>query len=168
MAATDRFQCHTCGKWHDGPPLDFAYDSPHYWSESLRSDPGCFLNSDLCVVKNEDFFVRGVIEVPILESREPFRWGVWVSLSKNNFDRMIELSHNLKLLDEPPYFGWLSNSIEAYPQTLNLKTNVHWRNLRHRPYVLLELSDHPLAVEQRDGMTMDRVRQIAEKIMHSK
>ena len=166
MSALEGFQCHTCGKWHEGLPLDYAYDAPGYWSESLRSNADSFLNSDLCVIKNHDFFVRGLIEIPIVGLEEPFRWGVWTSLSKVNFDKMTDLWEDPKLLDEPPYFGWLSNSIDLYPETLNLKTNVRSRKLNERPYLLLEPTDHPLAVEQRTGISMQRVREIAERSLH--
>jgi hypothetical protein len=79
---------------------------------------------------------------------------------------MIDLWDNPSLLDEPPYFGWLSNSIDLYPETLNLKTNVSFRDIGQRPYIELEPTDHPLAIEQREGISVDRVRQIAERSMH--
>lgn len=79
---------------------------------------------------------------------------------------MVELRHDPKLLDEPPYFGWLSNSIDLYPDTLNLKMNVHSKDIGQRPHLLLEATDHPLAIEQRAGITMERVREIAERSLH--
>ena len=160
------FQCRTCGKWHEGLPRDYAYDAPYYWSESLKADPTCFLNSDLCVIKNNDYFVRGLIEIPVIGRQHSFRWGVWVSLHKRNFDKMVDLWSDPKLLDEPPYFGWLSNSIDLYPETLNLKTNVHSRAINERPIVVLQETDHPLAVEQRHGIAPERVREIAEHALH--
>jgi hypothetical protein len=99
---------------------------------------------------------------------EPFRWGAWTSLSRSNFDRIVELWHDPKLLGEPAYFGWLSNSIDLYPDTLNLKTNVHSKDIRQRPFLLLEPTDHPLAIEQRVGITMERVREIAERSLHQR
>ena len=71
-------------------------------------------------------------------------------------------------MDEPAYFGWLSNSLPDYPETLSLKTSVHTRDLGLRPLIELEPTDHPLAVEQREGITMARVRQIAERNFHKK
>ncbi len=35
-----------------------------------------------------------------------------------------------------------------------------------RPLVELETTDHPLAIEQREGITMDRVLELAERILH--
>jgi hypothetical protein len=69
-------------------------------------------------------------------------------------------------MSEPSYFGWLCNSIPAYPETLHLKTAVHAREVGLRPLIELEATDHPLAIEQRDGITAARVRNIAEKMHH--
>ena len=68
--------------------------------------------------------------------------------------------------NEPPYFGWLSTALPLYPETLHLKTNVHTRPLGQRPFVELEPTGHPLAVEQREGITMARVQEIAEVLLH--
>ena len=49
---------------------------------------------------------------------------------------------------------------------LSLKTNLHTKPVGERPTIELEPTGHPLATEQRDGITMARVRQIAETMMH--
>jgi hypothetical protein len=69
---------------------------------------------------------------------------------------------------EEPYFGWLSSDIPSYePTTLELKTHVHTQPVGQRPVVELEPTDHPLAVEQRTGITVARVQRIAELMLHS-
>ena len=65
-----------------------------------------------------------------------------------------------------PFFGWLCTSLPAYPETLHLKTMVHLRDYGIRPYVELEATDHPLAVEQRNGITMERVQEIVDLVEH--
>ena len=35
-----------------------------------------------------------------------------------------------------------------------------------RPLIELEPTDHPLAVEEREGITLARVRAIAERVLH--
>ncbi|MFD8978482.1 DUF2199 domain-containing protein [Streptomyces sp. NPDC059564] len=52
------------------------------------------------------------------------------------------------------------------PTTINLKTHVHTRPVGQRPLVELEPTDHPLALEQRTGIALDRVRRIAETVLH--
>jgi hypothetical protein len=49
-----------------------------------------------------------------------------------------------------------------------LKTNIHTNPVGVRPFVELEPTDHPLAVEQRNGITLARVQEIAEIILHGK
>jgi Uncharacterized protein conserved in bacteria (DUF2199) len=51
---------------------------------------------------------------------------------------------------------------------VNLKTHVHTREVGRRPFIELEPTDHPLAVEQRDGITWERVQEIAEQVLHGR
>ena len=69
---------------------------------------------------------------------------------------------------QPPYFGWLSTVLPGYePTTLSLAANVHTQPVGERPLVELEHTDHPLAVEQRTGITLARVQEIAEVVGHA-
>ena len=97
-----------------------------------------------------------------------FSWDVWVSLSDENMKRTQELWESKRRVDEPPYFGWLSSSLPGYAETVGLKTHVHTRKVGCRPFIELEPTEHPLAIEQRDGITIERVKQIAEMINHQR
>jgi hypothetical protein len=133
----------------------------------MADDPDCGLSSDQCVIQGQAFFVRGLIEIPVTDLDEVFSWGVWVSLSHEKFARAAELWETPGRESEPPYFGWLSTDLPIYsPSTINLKTNLHTRPVGQRPLIELEPTDHPLAVEQRSGITMARVQQIAEALLH--
>ncbi|KIL78948.1 hypothetical protein SD77_3749 [Bacillus badius] len=61
-------------------------------------------------------------------------------------------------------FGWLSTVLSCYPETINLKTRVHTRPVGFSPSIELEPTEHPLAVEQREGITVERIKQIAEEL----
>ena len=115
--------------------MDFAFNAPYYWTDELaEKDPeNNFINTDMCVISGRDFFVRGVIEIPVLDNDETFNWGVWVSLSKENFKRYFEVYGTQDELREKPYFGWLSNEIPIYPKTLNIKTHVRLQGNTLRP-----------------------------------
>jgi hypothetical protein len=65
-----------------------------------------------------------------------------------------------------PFFGWLNSWLKPYPDTTNLKTRVHLRDDRMRPYIELEPTEHPLAVEQRDGISKERIAQIYALMVH--
>jgi len=168
IPVTTGFQCAGCGKWHDELPLDLGYDEPMYVAE-LDEDERA-----RCVTKFGDFrelrrdgethhFVRGVIEIPILGMNAVFRYGVWASLSDESF----KTARAAYKEDVPagPFFGWVSNRIEGYPDTTILKSQVHVR-ADTRPSIELEPIDHPLAVEQREGITLERVQQIVQRALH--
>jgi len=91
---------------------------------------------------------------------------LWISASKQNLLRARDLWDDPLRAKEPAYFGWLCNSIPGYPETLDLKTMVHTRPVGQRPLIELEPTEHPLAVEQPRGITLNRVREIAESMYH--
>ncbi|HYK31706.1 MAG TPA: DUF2199 domain-containing protein [Streptosporangiaceae bacterium] len=159
--------CASCGERHDELPMSYAAPAPEYWTDDLAESDDSGLSADQCVIKGEWFFVHGLIEIPVVDSDEPFAWGVWISLSKESYDRMAELWETQGREQEPPYFGWLSTELPLYsPTTINLKTHLHTRPIGERPFIELEPTDHPLAVEQRTGITRARVEQIADILLH--
>jgi hypothetical protein len=148
------YTCKTCGQIHDGLPLSYGAEAPYHWY-GLRKperEKRSLLTSDQCIIDDEYYFILGRLEIPILNSNEIFCWLVWVSLSEANFKRAAKLWCNKGREKEPPYFGWLSTSLSGYPETIGLKTNVHTRPVGDRPFVELEPTDHPLAIEQREGI----------------
>jgi hypothetical protein len=125
------------------------------------------LDEELCVIDQQHYFMRGRLCIPIHDNSEPFEWGVWISLSEASFKHALAHWEQPGREDEPAYFGWLSNDIPGYPSTLNLKTHVHTRPIGERPTIDLEPTDHPLAREQRIGISLTRVREIVEIGLHS-
>ncbi|MBC9716617.1 DUF2199 domain-containing protein [Streptomyces sp. TRM66268-LWL] len=168
MTSTPGFTCTCCGRHHAELPMSYSTTAPHAWHHSFADAPDCLLSSDQCVIKAEHCFVKGLIEIPVAGTGEKFSWAVWVSLSRDNFARAAELWDTPGREAEEPYFGWLSTDLPLYaPTTINLKTHVHTRPVGERFSIELEPTDHPLAVEQRTGITLDRVRAIAETVLHS-
>jgi hypothetical protein len=137
--------------------MAWQFETPDPWLSLSRSNRKMRgeLSSDQCVL-DDNFFVRGLVEIPVVDSDEVFAWGVWVSLSRANFGRARLLWQAPNRVAEPSYFGWLCNFISLYPETLHLKTAVLTRSVGTRPYVELEPTDHPLSQEQRNGITRSR------------
>ncbi|MET9604869.1 DUF2199 domain-containing protein [Streptomyces sp. NPDC006512] len=167
MANDLGFSCSRCGDHHAELPTSYSTMAPDAWEPAFESDPGSMLSSDQCVIKGRHFFVRGLIEIPVIGGGDVFTWGVWVSLSKDNFSRALELWNTPGREAEQPYFGWLSTELALYTRpTTNLKTTAHTRPVGRRPSIELEPTDHPLAVEQRTGITWERMRDIAMAVLH--
>lgn len=162
------WHCQRCGEIHGELPMHYRDPAPALWFLIPEADreQRCLLSSDQCVVDGEHCFIVGNLELPVIGMDELFSWDVWVSLSRRNFERAVDLWEQPGREAEPPYFGWLSTSLPCYPDTLHLKTHVHTREIGRKPWVELEQTDHPLAVEQRQGITLNRVQEIAEFILH--
>lgn len=169
-----RWKCGTCDEWHTGPMLDAGFDKPAYWpddesvgarwdvlpSGAIRKASSTFLDEDYCAVNDENFFARGLIHLPIIGTAETFRWGVWGSLSRSNFETLLRLDDDPEQENLPPMFSWLSSNIAEYGDTLTLKMYAHAQAPGLRPHFRLERADHPLAKEFYSGITPERVKEI--------
>jgi len=168
-----RWKCGSCDEWHYGPILDMKYTYPYYWSDKYADNPPdltisanyppTFLGKHLCAIENEHFFIRGIITLPVIGSDQSFRWGVWGSLSKENFDAVIKMEHEQTFVQLPPMFSWLSTKLDYYPETLSLKLNVHLNSLNEVPQFEPEPTDHPLAQEYYNGISPERVKEIMQQ-----
>jgi hypothetical protein len=160
--------CRECGSILPDLPLCYGADAP--WRELGVAD-GEFesrvdLTGDQCVVDEKQFFVRGHIDIPVIGSDDVFSWSVWCSLSEESFLRACDRWLKTDRVNDPPYFGWLMTSLPVYPETFHLKTSVQSREVGRVPLVTIEPTDHPLAVEQRNGMTRGRIQEIAHALLH--
>lgn len=160
------YWCRCCGERHEGLPFSYGVEAPVYWRDEFADDPKSMLSDEQCIIHAEHFFVRARIVIPVLDADTEFDWCVWVSLSRTNFQRALDLWTTEGRESEPSYFGWLSVALPYEPTTLNLKTHVHTQPVGKRPLAELEHTNHPLAVEQHHGIGLARVQEIAERALH--
>jgi hypothetical protein len=163
MAGIFSFKCSSCEEIHEGSP-SFSFSSPYQYdclSEAEKAE--AHLDSDFCYI-DDDRFIRVCLEVPIIGVEEPFMWGVWVSLSQENFERYRDTYDAPVITDE--YFSWFCNRLPFYPETLNLKALVHPRIEGIRPSLDLEPTDHPLSIDFKNSISISRAQEIAEYVMH--
>ena len=169
MTTEFKFECQTCGHVHEGiPSFGWDYPLPVLHVPPQERAERVNLGTDDCVIDGKEFYVRGCLEIPIIGRIEPFVWGAWVSLSQKSFERYVELYDAEGRATESAFFGWLCNMPPGYPDEEFVKTMVHLRPVPTRPYIALELTEHHLAVEQRNGITIERVKEITETVLHQK
>ena len=150
----------------DGHGFCFGPAEPDYLAAipaEQRRD--ILIDTDLCVIGNKHFFIRGCLDIPIMGTRCFFTWLVWVSLSQRSFNRAVDLWEVVGRESEPPYFGWLNTRIPGYPDTSSLKTNVHTLAVGKRPSILLKPTAHPIAIEQKEGITMARAEALSREVL---
>jgi hypothetical protein len=162
-----RWTCKCCGEQFSTLSFAYVFNEPDRWRAipPQEREQRCVLTSDGCVIDGREFYVRSRLIVPVIDARQPFIWSVWVSLAQTHFERINELWNTEVRDTEPTLFGFLANEITVYPRTRNLKCSLRLKNAGIRPAVELEHSDHPLSAEQRHGITVERVMEIAAAAM---
>ena len=156
-----RFKCATCDEWHEGMPALGAWAPLAYFGiPAEERDRRCRLRSDTCVIDDTYYFVRGCLEIHVHGAEESFSYGVWVHLAPGDFATVEAAFDAPRRSHIGPFYGWLSADLDIYPPTENLKTLLHLRDDGIRPWIELEPTDHPLAVEQREGITLERLGEI--------
>lgn len=160
------WKCPICDAEHEELPTCFGIEAP--WRALVPEDEfdqRVELTADQCVVDGNTFFVRGHIEIPILDHEEPLSFSVWSSLSEASFIEMTTHWHGPERVNDGPYFGWLCSPISIYPSTIHLKLSVHMRVPGLTPLFEVEPTDHPLAVDQRDGINVERWHAVAVTLL---
>ncbi|MCH8620516.1 DUF2199 domain-containing protein [Undibacterium sp. TS12] len=162
------FQCTTCGEFHEGYPLCYGPPAPQLWFNipEAEREQRCLLSPEVCMVDDDHYFVLGCVEIPIIDSDDMFVWLAWVSLSKENFVRTHELWEEQGRENEPPYFAWFSSALPYETTTLHLKAKLHTRPVGERPCIELQECDHPLYLQQKQGISWAEVQSLAMRLMH--
>ena len=162
------FKCTSCGEIHTGIPT-FGADYPITILNvpEEEHDARVDLGSDDCVIDEREFYVRGCIEIPVHGYDEPFIWGSWVSLSEDSFSEFVKYFGEENRSHIGPFFGWHCCDFGVYEEScVNLKTQIHLRDNGIRPFIELEPTSHQLSVEQREGISRERLVEIYETMMH--
>lgn len=164
---TFEFLCSGCNDIHRGmPAFDAAAPLSYYAIPREEREARCELDTDACIIDGAQYFVFGCLEIPVHGETEPFSWGVWVSLSASSFEQWRASYDSAQRSHIGPFFAWLNAALAPYPDTVNLKTRVHLRDGFIRPFIELEPTGHPLAVEQREGVSVQRVAALYALIVH--
>jgi hypothetical protein len=161
-----KWTCRTCGVEHTEVPLCFGIEAP--WRAIVPErdfDDRVDLTPDQCVVDKKQFFIRGHIEIPIHGYPNPLAFSVWSSLSEQSFLHMSKRWEASDRASDPPYFGWLCNPISAYPSTISLKLSVQSRVPGLTPLFTVEPTGHPLALDQHNGISVDRWHELAHRLL---
>lgn len=148
--------------------MSYSYQFPHAVGAVAKEDVErrVVMTKDQCVIDGTAFYLRGRFAVPVHGVDEPFIWGVWAEVSPKNFLRQQEIWNTEGRETEPLFPGYLNNEIPVYGETLNMKVHVQTRPVGWRPHFFPKDAGHALAREQREGISLERVQEIAVLVHH--
>ena len=158
MASGD-WRCGGCEAMHNGlPDLCTTYPDaagvpkvPEL-NSALRMDES-FLSEDFCILDGKYFFIRTVLMFPIKNYDHEFGFGVWSSLSKDNFEIYVE-NFDVGFDDgvDLNWTSWFMTNLNYFGQTFSAKSWVKPQANRQRPIVFFADEEHPIYQLQTDGI----------------
>lgn len=168
MTETTGYRCATCGEWHEGLPYGFSFRAPDEWFRRRLRDRlpvRCVLGDEQCWIRDR-FFLKANVELPLRDGDDSFAWALWTRVGEHDFWRYDESWERAERVELAPFEATVATDVPGYPDTSGLRGLVHTRDLGVRALLVLD-GDHPLAREQRDGITPERHRQLVELVLHS-
>ena len=152
--------CSICGKDHPAIPRDMAYKRPGDYFDIPADERekrvwfDAEMNPDLCVIDGSKFYLRGVLALPVKGEEDEFRWGTWVQVEKKDFRRYYELWNETDVSNETTFRGLLSGGVRDFEDSDGLEVIVELQSDNQRPRLNVVTPDHPLAIAQREGVTL--------------
>ncbi len=161
------YKCNICGKFHDNLPMDISYKNPaDYFKVSPNERAKRIQNTeDVCVIDNNEFYIRGVLPLPVIDSNDEFRWGVWARIEEQDF--MIYLKYWDGNIPEnlPALSGRLSGEIKDYPESDMLPVEIYLQSKNQRPIFKVLSAKTPLGIDQEKGITLEKVHSFVEPLL---
>jgi len=167
-----RWRCGVCAVEH-GWPFDLAAYAPDPWPHARDYEPNStirldsdFLSEDFCVLDGKYFMVRAVLTIPVVGLEDPFGFGCWSTLSRDNFEAYVAGFDTGNHGDRGIMTGWMCNQFADYVDTKPLAVLVQPRPNRLRPLLWVSDDDHPLAIAQDSGISAEHMLEIFGRYGH--
>jgi hypothetical protein len=140
-------------------------DSIHDLNNDER-DRRAWLTEDFAVLDDSRFYVRGLLEIPIPELEARFGYGVWLEVEQPDFAELLEHWKDPEQSGFAPTPGRLANEVAPYIATNGLPALLQPIAADLLPVVEVLDSAHPLALDQRDGITAPESDRLAATVLH--
>ncbi|HEY3411205.1 MAG TPA: DUF2199 domain-containing protein [Propionicimonas sp.] len=160
--------CAVCRQVHRDLPRVLGTSAPDDW---LAVSPGerleAELTPDVCILPHRGatrHFIRGHIQLPLLvPDPEIFVWSVWVEVEEESMSSIAQSWSDPNRAAIAPIKGWLATELPYEQPTKGLEVVVHTRDPGQVPLLMMaEGATHTLAAEQRNGVGLHRVAELAE------
>ena len=170
----NRVHCSACGAEHDLSEIEPSFDRPDaYFDVPPELREGRSWNAEeLCVLWETDttprrHFVRALLPLQIRGESARYSWGTWVEVNERDFAFIHDHWFDPAQAASSPIPGCLANVFPGMATTTGLTGQLRLTRPRKVPEFYLDATtDHSLAVEQREGVLLERVIEWAALVMH--
>jgi hypothetical protein len=160
------FTCEVCGETHAGEKRDIRMGVPQpiFLLDDDDREDRSWVGEDSATLDGERFFVRALLELPIVGEDGYFGYGTWVEVSRADFDVLAELWFDEEGWRNAPFAGTLANELSPYAFTEGLPLEIKLRDVQLLPLVELADGEHELVRAQRNGISPHRAHQLAATV----
>jgi hypothetical protein len=161
------FTCSLCGGQHAEELRDIRLGLPDdvHALDAAERAARAWLADDFAILDECRFFVRGLLELPIPDVGGRFGYGTWVEVPARTFRHLLRRWHSPRQFE--PVTGVLANELAPYHGTTRLAATLRPVSADRLPLVDLAEADHPLARDQRAGISVERSRELAAVVAHA-
>jgi hypothetical protein len=139
-------------------PADWTGGEPVGGNDDF--DPKNFLSADYCIMGDQRYFLRGVIELLISGSGGSiFAHGGWVEVSRASFDGYLR-GQDPGAPQPQPIPGAFANRLPGLQTTLREPCRLVPREGDLRPQILFDNRFHPIGAAQANGLSLDALLDI--------
>jgi hypothetical protein len=160
------FVCSECNKVHNMSEMTLIHKIPMHCFKIPENERAkrIKVNDDLCSIDGKLYFIRGVLEMPIIGTKETFDWGLWALLEKKDFDKYIEL-WNAKIAKNMKSFeGFLEGAPRFYPDSNMVDITIQLRSKSKRPLFKIVSEQDEMGLDQRNGITMEKIHSFIDYV----
>ncbi len=165
--------CGTCGQEHPLSESQVGFDKPEAYLSIPEQErlARASWTSDWCILDGRRRFLRGVLEIPVLDGGIPFGWGVWAEVDPDSSAAWARECSRKKHGDRAAFPAVLDSAIWGYPAHHLQPGSIHLlvqpsRDPSLRPTLVATDPEHPLAQEQQHGITRQRALDLLAPVLH--
>lgn len=153
-----RYRCPDCRDIHDGlPDLCFALPDAIFELDPTAREARTLVSSDLCVLDDNRFFIRCVLEVAVADHTEVFAYGMWAEVAQRDFNRYAVYYNTDAPAPVATFGGTIANRLPLTEESLGLPCEIRLSNEEGmRPALSITAASHELSAEQESGIALDR------------
>ena len=144
--------------------IEFSAPDIYFELSKIEKLKNTKFSQDTCVIRREtqtDYFIQAELEVPINDNKKPFYFDIWVSVSKEDFERYTQTRKDP--VEDEAYEGYLANKLPYYSDTRLLKAYVR-PSKDGFPWLELFHNMHPLTVHVSYGMFVQDAEEILQLV----
>ena len=129
-----------------------------------------WLDADICAIDDRQFFVKGLLDIPIQGVKEPLSWGLWVTQTEKELnayedalgtDRAGVVTQGQITVTMPGY-----SDLDQNGKNYRLDCELIGQRSGLRPTINLLPSEHILFRDHKFGISWARAIELVAKVPH--